>query len=144
MGMYGPVEDGIRCGKGVTKQSFADECDINKILAKYQESGSITHLTAKPATFGNFIGIPDFRASLDIVLSAQAAFMTLPAGIRSRFDNDPAKLLDFVSDDQNRKEAVELGLLEPPKASGGEQPLGAVKPPESGAGAAPAAPGSAS
>lgn len=144
MGMYGPQEDGIRCGKGVTKQSFADECDINQILAKYQESGSVTHLTAKPAKFGNFIGIPDYRESLDIVNRAQAAFMTLPAGVRERFANDPAKLLDFVADDKNRAEAEKLGLLDPVKAQGLESPLKGDKGPELGAGAAPAASGSAS
>jgi phage internal scaffolding protein len=44
--------------------------------------------------------------------------MALPAQIRSRFDNDPAKLIDFLENEQNHDEAIKLGLVNPP----GEMP----------------------
>jgi hypothetical protein len=37
--------------------------------------------------------------------------MALPANIRSRFDNDPAKLIDFMENPANREEAESLGLV---------------------------------
>lgn len=39
--------------------------------------------------------------------------MTLPPEIRTRFDNDPGKLIDFVADPDNRQEAQELGIVNP-------------------------------
>jgi hypothetical protein len=37
-------------------------------------------------------------------------FMSLPAKIRSRFQNDPGAFLDFVQNPENRDEMIELGL----------------------------------
>lgn len=37
--------------------------------------------------------------------------MDLPAKVRSRFENDPQKFLEFCSDPKNRDEAVSLGLI---------------------------------
>ena len=39
-------------------------------------------------------------------------FEELPATIRKKFENDPAKFLDFVNDERNADEMVELGLRE--------------------------------
>ena len=41
--------------------------------------------------------------------------MALDANVRKRFHNDPAELIDFVSDEKNRDEAVRLGLLQIPE-----------------------------
>ena len=37
--------------------------------------------------------------------------MALPAQIRSRFENDPAKLIDFLDNSENLDEAIKLGLV---------------------------------
>ena len=44
--------------------------------------------------------------------------MELPAKVRARFDNDPQMFLEFVASEDNRQEAVELGLIKlaPPVA----------------------------
>ena len=39
-------------------------------------------------------------------------FMALPAQLRVRFDHDPVKLLEFLENDQNRNEAIQLGLID--------------------------------
>ena len=57
-----------------------------------------------------------------MVMAADDAFMALPANIRERFNNDPAELVDFVSDDRNRSEAIDLGLVPPPAKPDGVIP----------------------
>jgi len=39
-------------------------------------------------------------------------FMALPAQLRVRFDHDPVKLVEFLENDQNRSEAIQLGLID--------------------------------
>ena len=43
-------------------------------------------------------------------MQAQQSFESLPSELRGRFENDPAKLIDFLSDERNNAEAVKLGL----------------------------------
>jgi hypothetical protein len=38
--------------------------------------------------------------------------MALPAKIRARFDHDPNALLQFLQNDQNRDEAIQIGLID--------------------------------
>jgi len=65
---------------------------------------------------GDFTSVTDFQSAMDLILKSQQTFMEMPADVRTRFDNDPHRFLDFVSDTANRDEARKLGLLipEPP------------------------------
>ncbi len=107
------VRPQIKCGKGRTKQSFKDECDIHRILSSYARTGLLTHVAARPGYYADVADMPDYRSALDAVKSAEGLFMALPAVTRSRFENDPAKFLDFCSDSENEAELRELGLLPP-------------------------------
>lgn len=129
------VDPGIDCSKDerITAQEFKDECDINKIVAKYDKTGVLTHVNALQASFGDFSGVPTYQEALTLVTEAQAAFMELPAEIRKRFDNDPAQLLAFVGDEKNRDEAIRIGLIEDktkatPSVNDGQQPVAASQP----------------
>lgn len=115
MGMLG-VSKKLVCppAEGRTKQSFAEECDINNIMAKYVKTRTITHLNTHGGSYG-FAPATDFRESLEVVAKAQEMFMDLPAKVRKRFDNDPEKFLEFVQDDKNLEEARELGLAKAPQ-----------------------------
>ena len=93
------------------KQSFKDECDINKIMAKYQKTGLIEHTKNVQGSYGDFTGMDDYHASINQVMAAQQAFMALPSTIRARFENDPAQFLSFMDDEDNMTEAAELGLI---------------------------------
>ena len=42
---------------------------------------------------------------------AQSTFNDLPSGIRDYFKNDPAKVIDFISDPDNALDAHEMGLI---------------------------------
>ena len=95
--------------KSLTKQSFTKECDINTILAKYQKTGAIDHVNKHEAQYG-FASSDTFTESMNIVAKGQTMFEELPSSIRTKFENNPAKFLDFVQDESNAKEMQELGL----------------------------------
>jgi phage internal scaffolding protein len=50
---------------------------------------------------------------MDVLCRAEEQFEELPVEVRDRFHHDPLKLLEFVDDDSNYDEAVQLGLVEP-------------------------------
>ena len=96
-------------GKSMTKQSFRDECNINKIMEKFQKTGAIDHY----AKYGGEYGEVPQAALLDamnIVAQAEEMFADLPSSIRKRFSNDPAEFLEFMEDPKNRQEALKLNL----------------------------------
>jgi phage internal scaffolding protein len=95
-----------------TKQSFMDECDINVIMAQYQQTGVIDFVTKHPPQFIDCTGA-DFDKAAYTVAAAQSLFNDLPSALRNRFENDPAQFLDFVHDESNKEEAQALGLLKP-------------------------------
>ena len=99
-------------GPGRTKQSFKAECDINNIMKRYQQSGVIQHLKEGEPQFVDATGY-DYQSAMQIVAQARSMFEQLPAHTRARFENNPAKLLDFAHDPANIQEAVQMGLVDP-------------------------------
>lgn len=100
-----------------TKQSFADECDINKIIKGYDRNGLISHLNEQMPQYMDLVhdGIVggaalDYHEALTLVRNAEALFSELPAELRNKFRNDPAEFLSFVDNPENQDELVELGL----------------------------------
>lgn len=98
---------------GKTRQEFADECDINVLLATYETSGVLNHYNAAQPAYLDVTDVPDLQTSLEIVEKARIAFMTLPARARAEFDNDPVKFMQFAQDEANRPRMEEWGLLKP-------------------------------
>lgn len=101
----------------MTQQHFRDECDINFIIAKYEQTGFLTD-PLRPGSrmyeFGDYSAVQDYQDSLNCVIAAREMFDSLPSKIRERFNYDPSRLLQFLSDESNRDEAVRLGLVDPP------------------------------
>lgn len=138
-------ETGLACPEPtLTQQQFAEESDINYIAERYGLTGELPQVLDLP-TYGDFTGIFDFQSAQNAVVLAKQQFMTLPAKLRARFDNDPGKMMAFLDDPENRAEAEFLGLLnkpenapEPPKGDAGGEPKGA--PPSAPEKAPPAKP----
>ena len=59
----------------------------------------------------DYEGVFDFQSALNAVRLADANFMTMPAKVRSRFNNSPQQFLEFFADPSNRDEAISLGLV---------------------------------
>ncbi len=95
--------------KGRTKQSFKDQCDINKIIARHTATGAISHLNTSQAGYG-YATSQDFSQAMRTVTDAQNSFNNLPDEIQIRFGGNPAELLDFAHDPANKDEGVQLGL----------------------------------
>lgn len=101
-------------GTTKTQQHMAAATDINNIIARYKEKPDPSiFIKAGKGVYGDFSEIPDYQTALHKVSDAHANFMELPSKIRQKFDNDPSKLMDYLKDPQNKKEAQEHGLLKP-------------------------------
>jgi phage internal scaffolding protein len=105
-------ESGLHCeDASLAQQHYKEECDINTILQKFNITGLLPEQPLTPR-YGDFTGIGDYHSALNRVLAVQDEFEALPAQIRARFDNDPAQLIEFLENSDNRPEAEELGLVE--------------------------------
>lgn len=110
---WGPrkrVSIDFREEKSMTEQHHKDSCDINSIMRKYRNTGVLPELIKANPQYGDFSHPTDFYDALAVVERAEAQFSALPADVRGRFENDPHKFLEFVSDASNADEMVELGL----------------------------------
>lgn len=94
------------------QQSHKDDCDINRIVDKYHRTGTIDHLSNREALYGDFTGVTDFQTAVIAVQDATDAFNELPSDVRKKFDNDPSKLIEALSDPSRRSEFVKLGLID--------------------------------
>ena len=105
-------------GPSRAKQEFREEADINHIMEEYKTTGFLPGLREAEAVYGDFTNpeLTNYQDAMNIVLSANELFAQLPPRVRERFANDPVNLILFVQDGNNRKEAIELGILQPEKA----------------------------
>jgi len=106
-------ESALRCeDPSLTSQEFKDDNDPNVIMAKFARDHDMSPFNTFQPQYSDFLDAPvSYHAALNQVHAANAAFMALPAALRSRFGNDPANFVAFVDDDKNISEAIELGIL---------------------------------
>ncbi|WNK14124.1 MAG: internal scaffolding protein [Microvirus sp.] len=110
---------GLSCPEDSLAQQHArDESDINTIVKRFGLTGELP-TGARMPQYGDFTGATDYHSALNAVILADQAFMQLPADIRSRFNNDAGAFVDFCSDDNNRAEAIRLGLVPQVEATAG-------------------------
>ena len=109
-------ESGLACPEPtLAQQQFRDEADINTILERFGRTGELIVPVNVPE-FGDYTEVGDYHSAMNMIIEAQSAFDALPARIRKEFDNDAGRFVDFVMDENNRDKAVEMGLIEAPKA----------------------------
>lgn len=96
--------------KSLTEQSHKDSCDIRLIMRKAEKTGVIAHNAKYAGQYGDFVSIPDYHGAQNIVAEAKSMFDTVPARIRAKFDNDPAKFLSYMTNPKHRDAIIELGL----------------------------------
>lgn len=106
-------ETGLRCDDpSLAQQHFKDQCDINNIVDSFLRTGELPQANITPQ-YGDFTGVSDFHSALTRIRATEAEFNALHPAIRAKFDNDPAKLLNYVLDPKNYEDAIKLGLLPP-------------------------------
>ncbi|WNK13768.1 MAG: internal scaffolding protein [Microvirus sp.] len=111
-------------GDGRTKQSFKDECDINRIMGRYLSTGILPeHLTRALAQYVDCTSV-DFQEAQLVVAGAKSLFAELPSAVRSRFHHSAAAFLEFAENPVNGPELAEMGL-----ATLRRDPMGGGSPP---------------
>lgn len=99
---------------GRTKQCFKDECDINAIMARFDRTGTISHVAKYEAIYGDFSDF-DFFEQTQKLTRGREIFDDLPAEIRQEFGQSPAAFFNFVNDPANKDEVRSklTGLSQP-------------------------------
>lgn len=110
------------------QQSAHDAADIRRIsrglqrsgLDPFRPDGTASIPGRGPGIFGDFSDAQDFIELHQRVRQVEREFMALDPKARREFDNDPAKLIEWLNDtevdaDTKREEAIRLGLLDDPE-----------------------------
>lgn len=95
-----------------TSQEFKDAADINNIVATWTRSGVCPNVNVKEPLFVDCTQNKSFQDQLQSHIDAQNAFMTLDPKVRKQFDNSYVNLMDFLAKEENRDEAIRLGLID--------------------------------
>ena len=119
----------------LTRQEFAEDCDINVIMMRFEKTGQLPANVSEPRYLDLTEMPSDLMGTLNLLGEAERAFMTLPASVRRAFDNDATVFVDFASDPNNLEQMRTWGLAPPVEAPAEPQlvrvvPDPAAKPPE--------------
>jgi phage internal scaffolding protein len=103
-----PKPSTLICDDGITEQHHTDECNVNTILANYMKTGVIPPLDPN-AQYGDLSDF-DYQSMQNQIANANSLFEQLPENVKYRFGNEPYRFLNFVQDEKNYDELVEMGL----------------------------------
>lgn len=98
----------------MTQQHYKDQTDINRIVERFLSTGELPQAAVLP-TYADYEGVFDFQTAQNALVAGNRAFMSLPAKMRARFENDPQKYMEFCTNEENRDELKKMGLLKPEK-----------------------------
>lgn len=118
------IDSGLKCNDPTrTKQSFKEEADINTIVKRFKITGRLPENVRMPVN-ADYDQIYDFQSAMNVIRQGEESFAAMPANIRARFMNDPARFVEFCLDDNNRPEAEKMGLVAPREPVAPLQPTG--------------------
>lgn len=92
------------------QQSFRDETDINRIVARYTLTGTLPPEHSRAGTYLDVSSV-DFLQAQNLVADIRSRFDRYPSKLRSKFANSPHQMLRWLEDPENHAEAVRLGIL---------------------------------
>lgn len=98
----------------MTREEFADECDINNIMKNYDPNSWLPKMGREPIYY-DFVDMPDLQSAMHHMRDANEAFMRLPASVRKEFDHDAIAFVDFAQNPDNLGKMREWGLAAPEK-----------------------------
>lgn len=125
---HGHINDEI----SMTVQADAETLDINYIVKQFGVTGQLP-FGAAPPEYADYTDLPDdYHSAMTFIRENDDLFSQLPSNLRDRFNNNTADFLDFISDSNNRAEAIRLGLIQ-------DKEFGAAAAASNSASAAPAA-----
>jgi len=96
-----------------TQQQYKDETNPNRIVQRYVNTGELPHGNNSQPLYIDHTQFEDYTIMLNKTTELQQQFMKLHPRIRARFSNQPAELLAFLENPENRPEAEKMGLVKP-------------------------------
>jgi len=99
-------------GPSMTQIHFADECDVNRIVKRFAETGIVQRTQKGPPAYGDATEASYHEAMCHVAI-INSQFDALPSGVRAHFANDPGKYVAAFEDTERRAELQGLGLIEP-------------------------------
>lgn len=101
-------------GVSMAEQSEVDRTDINKLSQKHLRQRLVGDPNGRQPIYGVMPSI-SYHEMMNKVATIDTQFMRLPGKIRKRFNNRPEMMLAFLNDENNRREAVQLGMVDDPE-----------------------------
>lgn len=107
--------------KTLTKQSMADDCDINVIMERMKVGYEVPADVRVPR-YGDFTAVTNFEDAMNAIRAAELSFMEMSGKTRARFSNNPQEFLEFCEarnsngELENYDEMLKLGLAVPKPA----------------------------
>lgn len=101
----------------MTQQHFKQESDVNYIVAQYVKTGVMENVSDNVPVYGDMSAFDtnfDLRRAYEAVGAAEQGFMRLPSELRKKLDNDPSRLVSWLSDEANKDDAIKYGLFNAP------------------------------
>jgi hypothetical protein len=95
---------------GITEQHHTDQCDINKILAQFMETGIMPQTKANPQ-YGDVSEV-DFTEMQNTLATAKTLFEELPEHVKATFNNEMHSFLNFAENPDNL--SLKLGRKQRP------------------------------
>ncbi|AXL15078.1 internal scaffolding protein [Microviridae sp.] len=92
---------------GRTQQAFKDETNINKIMQRAQQTGTVSHIAKYAPFYGDFADFDFFENQRKLTLGREILDQA-PSEIRAEFDNSPEKFFAYVNDPENVDRLPEL------------------------------------
>ncbi len=90
---------------GRTKQSHKDETDIVKIMARFEKTGTISHINQFEGEYADYSDY-DFPEELRKLTRGREMFDALPAEVRREFGQSPQAFFAYVNDPANKDDLL--------------------------------------
>lgn len=98
----------------MTEQHHKQRCDLEYIVSRLSAGIPVEQLgiAEHPVFYDDVSRLQRTREELEnLVASVRSNFESLPSELRIRFENSPEKYFDFVTDPNNRDEAIKMGVI---------------------------------
>lgn len=109
-------KEGIKFSQpSMTVQSEKDNCDINVIMNRYATCGTPLPIRQDiEPVYADVAELGDYMENFQRCKQAEEMFNALPSALRKELDNNPANLLPFIQNEDNKERCYEYGLLNRP------------------------------
>lgn len=98
----------------LTEQCHKNDCEIDVILKRYQQTGFLVNPLEKSnriPQFGDFSDLVGYQEQQNRLCKVKEHFEALPSQIRLMFGNDVGNYLQAMNDPARTEELIKLGLL---------------------------------